>query len=375
MPSNLGYEVVESRDESGNYDYVLRGQDKKLEPLIVSTANILRRSRASALKVSRLVGSWTWLCLLNRPLLSIFATCYNFVNENWHRKHEAVPLWDSVASEFQALLGCLPFLQANLSLSWSDIVYEADAGPNLCPVIRSKRNVTSQEELRTLGCRAERGGWLIQPEMTSSPVADLLERRLVDFDEDSGEFRSLRPTQPAEIPEKWFDPKRWRLVFNAPAVPGQHNTPSEVRCVALAVMHAIKNYDAHWDKRFLLFSDAGAAIGAFAKGRSTSEECNHYCRQAACCLFLANIRLYLRWVGSAHNCADGPSRGMSRPGVAPATVSKAQAARAKVWADACGREDAEAGEALSADDSEAGESRGSSLGLGGRERLAAASSF
>ena len=112
-----------------------------------------------------------------------------------------------------------------------------------------------------------------------------------------------------------------------------------MRCVALAVMHAIKNFDDHWDKRLDCFSDAGAAIGFFSKGRSRSKACNHFCRQVARCLFLANIRLCLRWVASEHNCADGFSRGLPRPGVEPSTVSKAAVARAKVWAEHS-REDA-----------------------------------
>ena len=117
LPENLGYKLVEGRDEDGNYSYVLRGQDSKIEPLILKTILVLRNNQASALQLSRLIGSWTWLCLLNRPLLSIFDMCYQFVRENWDRQHEIVPLWESVAGELQCLLGCLPFIQAEMSLS------------------------------------------------------------------------------------------------------------------------------------------------------------------------------------------------------------------------------------------------------------------
>ena len=58
------------------------------------------------------------------------------------------------------------------------------------------------EQLRCLGRLAERGGWLIQSEGTTSAVADIIERRLVDFDEDTGQFFSVRPEQPAEISER-----------------------------------------------------------------------------------------------------------------------------------------------------------------------------
>ena len=354
LPENLGYKVIEEKPskKAGQYTYVLRGQDSKLEPLITKTAVVLRRNQVSAHQLSRIIGSWTWLCLLNRPLLSIFETCYQFVRENWIHKHENVPLWESVAGELQCLLGCLPFLQANMSQSWAETVYEVDAGPTTCAVIRSKsgkNNTISQADLRVIGSLAERGGWLINDAMTASPVAERIERRLVSLDED-GNFVSRRPSAPVEIPEKWFNPKLWKVAFTTPSIPGQHNTPSEVRCVALAVMHALKGIDDHWGKRLACFSDAGAATGCYSKGRSGSEQCNGYCRQVACCLFLSDIRLFLRWVSSAHNCADGPSRGMRRPGVALETVSKAEAARVKVWQEFADARDERVTEAFSAFD-------------------------
>ena len=183
------------------------------------------------------------------------------------------------------------------------------------------------------GSRSE-GGGSIHHESTTSAVADALERRLVGFCEESGHFQSLRPTKPVEVSAEWYVPKRWTWRFNAPIDSDTHNTISEVRAVALAVMHAT-SATANWDSRLACFSDAGAAIGCYSKGRSSSWKCNFYCRQVACCSFVANIRLYLRWVASEHNCADGPSRGLRRPGVAPETVSKAKAALAKVWDAYC----------------------------------------
>ena len=242
-----------------------------------------------------------------------------------------------------------------MSQSWAETVYEVDAGPTTCAVIRSKsgkNNIISQAELRVIGSLAERGGWLINDAMTASPVAERIERRLVSLGED-GKFVSRRPSAPVEIPEKWFNPKLWKVAFTTPSIPGQHNTPSEVRCVALAVMHALTSVDAHWGKRLACFSDAGAATGCYSKGRSGSDLCNGYCRQVACCLFLSDIRLYLRWVASAHNCADGPSRGMRRPGVALETVSKAEAARAKVWQELADARDERVTEAFSAFNREA----------------------
>ena len=70
--------------------------------------------------------------LLNRPLLSIFQSVYAFVVKDWFRKEKEMSLWETVDCEFNVLLGCLPFLQARLSLEWRNTVYEVDAGPKLC---------------------------------------------------------------------------------------------------------------------------------------------------------------------------------------------------------------------------------------------------
>ena len=175
------------------------------------------------------------------------------------------------------------------------------------------------------GSRGE-GGWSIHHESTTSAVADALERMLVGFCEESGRFRFLRPTKPVEVSAEWYAPKRWTWRFDAPIDSDTHNTISEVRAVALAVMHATSE-TANWDSRLACLSDAGAAIGL--------RDCIFFCRPLACCCFMANIRLYLRWVASEHNCADGPSRGLHRPGVADETVSKAKAALAKVWDAYC----------------------------------------
>ena len=325
LPEMLGYEVAEfpvlSSDGSVSYKYVLQGSSEKLLILVRVTIYVIQSGEVSAQTLSQIVGGFTWQMLVNRPLLSIFSAVYAFIHQNWYRRYAAIRIWPSVVSELECVLSCLPFFQADLSLPWGTTVYEVDAGPGMTAVCSTEATL---EEVRELGRLAERGGWLIHEEESVSSVADAVERRM------------LRVSAPTPVDSSWFPKSRWQLLFSVTLCRREHNTISEVR----AAVQAIKHYcgsRSRWHSRFAVLSDAGAAIGCLSKGRSGSSTCNNLCRQAAAMVFVANIRLYFRWVPSEFNNADGPSRGMRRPGVAPETASKGKRAflalRA-VW-DAC----------------------------------------
>ena len=64
-----------------------------------------------------------------------------------------------------------------------------------------------------------------------------------------------------------------------------------------------------WNKRVLIFTDSLVTLGALSKGRSSARQLLRVCRQAAAVQLGCRIRLYLRWVPSERNLADGPSRG------------------------------------------------------------------
>ena len=63
-----------------------------------------------------------------------------------------------------------------------------------------------------------------------------------------------------------------------------------------------------WRKRVLLFTDSMVTMGALMKGRSSARALLRQCRVSAVIQMMCRIRLYLRWVPSEKNYADGPSR-------------------------------------------------------------------
>ncbi len=72
-----------------------------------------------------------------------------------------------------------------------------------------------------------------------------------------------------------------------------------------------------------MLADSLAAIGALMKGRSSSWPMLRLGRTMAVIRLVTGIRLGARWVPSAMNYADGPSRG-EKVGVARETARKAE---------------------------------------------------
>ena len=349
LPRALGYQVVQRqasrvvvdpaskravRKLAFKPEYFLKGEDAKLFPLVAYTSFILRNRKVAPQKLCCLLGGLTWFVLINRPILSVFDSVYSFINVYWKTsRYEEVDMWDSVYSELQCLLGMLPFLEVSLSLSWAPLAYEVDAGPKRTAVLSTP---AEPEVLRVLGRLAERGGWLLRddvdaPSLLSEDVEDRLASAAVGCSRDFA--RSLLPRsagKPQEVDSSWFSADRWQVQFVHVLRLCEHNTISEVRAAVQAVRHFASS-PRNWHHRLAVLSDAGAAIGCLSKGRSSSRLANSLCRQAAAAICVADLRVYFRWVSSANNCADGPSRGSRRPGVDSGTTAKAAQAARKVW--------------------------------------------
>ena len=80
-------------------------------------------------------------------------------------------------------------------------------------------------------------------------------------------------------------------------------------------------------------------MGVFRKGRTSSSGLLYLARRLAALCMGYQVRLSLRYVPSAKNLADGPSRGMRTPGVAPETLlktSSGRSARTQRFDDNCG---------------------------------------
>ena len=89
----------------------------------------------------------------------------------------------------------------------------------------------------------------------------------------------------------------------------------------------------------LVVTDSQVVLGVFRKGRTSSPGLLYLARRLAALCMGYQVRLSLRYVPSAKNLADGPSRGMRTPGVAPETLlktSSGRSARTQRFDDNCG---------------------------------------
>ena len=110
------------------------------------------------------------------------------------------------------------------------------------------------------------------------------------------------------IPATWTCPwvpwhELWRTAW-------QRVEPSnvvELRTAAMAIQHLGRTRRA-WHHRILLVVDNLCALAVIGKGRSKTRILRHAARKVASVVLGTGIRIYLRWVPSKRNIADGPSR-------------------------------------------------------------------
>ena len=71
---------------------------------------------------------------------------------------------------------------------------------------------------------------------------------------------------------------------------------------------SMKLMQSNWDKKVFVICDNQGTIGGLTKGRSSARGILGLLRQAAGALISTGMRVVLRWISSARNHADGPSR-------------------------------------------------------------------
>ena len=87
----------------------------------------------------------------------------------------------------------------------------------------------------------------------------------------------------------------------------EHINTLELRTIVMLLRHLSRS-SRTWGQRTLIFSDSVVSIGVLRKGRSSSHPLLRLARIAGVLQMVTRTRVYLRWVPSGLNHADGPSR-------------------------------------------------------------------
>ena len=99
----------------------------------------------------------------------------------------------------------------------------------------------------------------------------------------------------------------WTTIVSAKFAREEHINTLELRAVYTAVRWVL-SFPSSPGRRVVILCDSLVTIGCVTKGRSSSHVLLPRLRQLASVLLASGLRLYLRWVPSAQNPADGPSR-------------------------------------------------------------------
>ena len=106
---------------------------------------------------------------------------------------------------------------------------------------------------------------------------------------------------------RWTTLSRWSLLYAGRWTKEEHNNILEMRA-AVSVLRHISRSRRKWRQRVLLFTVSLVTLGVLRKGRSSATALLHLARQASAVCIVCGLRLYVRWVASEDNVADGPSR-------------------------------------------------------------------
>jgi hypothetical protein len=236
-----------------------------MQRLINTTRAICAAGEVSGLQLASVLGRWTWAMLVRRGSLAVFAAVYRFCAIAGSR---TFALWPSVRAELLAAANLAPLLICYFSAPFAPLVVATDASEEGLGVVAAD-------------CPPELSAAVVS---TSSPtiVQDNAMLSLVE---------SLH----------------WRCIVSAPWRSPEHITTLEMRAFATAVKW-LASLPACFRCRILMFSDSAAVVGAVTKGRSSSFRLLPVMRLTAAFSLGFGLNVSMRWLPSAANPADEPSR-------------------------------------------------------------------
>ena len=267
---------------------VLCPDPDKLQRVIARTLDLIWTSRCTGRALSRVVGSWTWLMLIRRPLLSVFASVYDFMESSAHR-----PSWlpSSVISELRAAIALSPLLQVDMKMAVNPTVIASDASTTGGGVsYLSTQDGSAVREALAVGIHETRGWYTRLVPDDSAPVS-----------------KPLAESMPDSLRALVSDIGLWKTAIAVKWRRPSHINALEMSALCLALRWLSRSV-RHYGSRVLALVDNMSVVGAIAKGRSSSRALLFYCRKVCALVSSMGLRLSVAWVGTKYQPADMPSR-------------------------------------------------------------------
>lgn len=366
-PRSDGVEVLGLRIDGSNHTVGL--SVPKIQLLIHHTLSILRHGRCTGLQLAQVVGRWVWAILVRRPALAVFSAVYRFIQCAQSR---LFTIWHSVHRELNTIIGLAPLLLASLDSPFFSHVIASDAsefglgvvaarcgGDRMydisthCPPPTSRGAlqqadasladvvVSGRAEVDTLHRlslqrpspqlqQAEQAEHVVSVQVGSGPSSvaslpphanskkqgaqirrdththDINLRDLLQHTDQSLQQADVEQHAHASPPP--LHDLRWSVVASSPwRRPLEHINSLELRALSTAIRWAL-SHPHSINRRLLLLSDSSVTVFSVSKGRSSAFQILRRLRYISSLVLAAGLQPLLRWIPSAANPADGPSR-------------------------------------------------------------------
>lgn len=275
-------------------EHTIAPRADKLHQLREDTYRLLQQGTATGRELAAIVGRWTWMMLVLRASLAIFNNVYRFVQSKQQQQsggRTVWKLWPSVITELWCVARISPLLIAHLSNHWYPETIAVDASLSGQGVVAARVPVGDMEYAASISGRSS-----IAPAGQKSPMDEHVDQLLLN-----------RP---------------WRTLIAAPWRGGdeEHINSYEIRAVSTAVRRVLSQPHQSIRHRLLILSDSQVAVGALSKGRSSSPVLLRRIRPLSALLLASGLQIFLRWIPSQSNPADGPSR-LFEPSQYPSSIS------------------------------------------------------
>ena len=310
----LVHEEIDASDVVQSLGFLVDGRRGTVTPIPDRLSRVIqccqwlaRRPRVTTKAVQKILGHCVHFMMLNRGLLSIMRSLYDFVQRSGPGRHR---LWTNAAREAGWLAQLLRICSADLTKPWSERVTASDAslsGIAVCSRSSNKLEVRevgkTHEGWRFKGTAPERRprSVLVEP---GDPFEDIATVKPVSIPEpDPFELNA----DFSEVPKAFMDPAEWHLSFAQHMQFPEHITLLEGRGIVAALRHKARTLEA-FGKRQLHLNDNLGMVLAVDKGRSASMGLLRVCRRLLCLQVALGATLVCRWIPSEWNVADSGSR-------------------------------------------------------------------